>query len=169
TLFIDEAYSLSYADDRSGDSFKKEALEQIIAFLDDAENRKRCCIIFAGYERDMQGLYRSNAGMRSRIEEVRFRDYTASETYEIFALFCRKNGFAISPGVAERYIPAFEHLRTLEYFSNGRTARTIFEKTAARMKRRVVRSGDIPDELKRTITLDDLLSPGEMISEVGTA
>ncbi|MDR1481032.1 MAG: AAA family ATPase [Synergistaceae bacterium] len=169
TLFIDEAYSLSYADDHSGGSFKKEALEQIIAFLDDAKNRRRCCIIFAGYERDMQGLYRSNDGMRSRVEEVRFKDYTARETYEIFSLFCGKNGFAISPGVAERYIPAFEHLRTLEYFSNGRTARTIFEKTSLRMKRRVVRSAGTPEELKKTITTDDLLSLDEMIREVGTA
>jgi SpoVK/Ycf46/Vps4 family AAA+-type ATPase len=167
TLFIDEAYSLSYADDRSGDSFKKEALEQIIAFLDEPENRKRCCVIFAGYLQDMRGLYRSNAGMRSRVEEVRFKDYTASETYEIFALFCRKNGYAVADGVRELYIPAFETLKTLEYFANGRTARTIFEKTAARMKRRVIRSADTPEEQKRTILPEDALGLEQMIAEVG--
>jgi SpoVK/Ycf46/Vps4 family AAA+-type ATPase len=168
TLFIDEAYSLSYAGDFSGDSFKKEALEQIIAFLDEPENRKQCCVIFAGYTRDMQGLYQSNAGMRSRVEEVHFRDYTAAETYDIFALFCRRNGYAIAPGVRERYVEDFERLLTLEYFANGRTARTIFERTASRMKRRVVRSGDMPDALKRTILTEDLLSVEEMLREVGS-
>jgi len=169
TLFIDEAYSLSYADDHSGNSFKKEALEQIIAFLDEAGNRKRCCIIFAGYLSDMQGLYKSNAGMRSRIEEVHFRDYTAEETYDIFALFCGKNGYAAAPGVKERYVEGFAALKNLKYFSNGRTARTIFERTASRMKRRVVRSGDVSEELRKTITTDDLLSVEEMIAETGSA
>ena len=42
-LFIDEAYSLSYAESAHSDSsYKKEALEQIIAFMDDPEHRKRC-------------------------------------------------------------------------------------------------------------------------------
>ncbi|MDR2529458.1 MAG: AAA family ATPase [Synergistaceae bacterium] len=167
TLFIDEAYSLSYAGENTGNSFKKEALEQVIAFLDDPENRKRCCIIFAGYPRDMRGLYQSNAGMRSRIEEVHFRDYTAEEMFEIFALFCRKNGYALAPGARERYVEGFARLKTLEYFSNGRTARTIFERTASRMKRRVVRMGVIQEELKKLITLDDLLNVGEMIAETG--
>jgi AAA+ superfamily predicted ATPase len=166
-LFIDEAYSLSYADDRSGASFKKEALEQIIAFLDEPEHRRHCCIIFAGYLQDMQGLYRSNSGMRSRVEEVRFRDYTAEETYEIFALFCRKNGYALAEGVRERCVPAFERLKGLEYFSNGRTARTIYEKTAARMKRRVVRANP-PEELRKTILPEDLLTWDDMLAAVSS-
>ncbi|MDR1943240.1 MAG: AAA family ATPase [Synergistaceae bacterium] len=166
-LFIDEAYSLSYAGESTGSSFKKEAVEQIIAFMDDPENRKRCCIIFAGYPADMQGLYRSNAGMRSRVEEVRFLDYTAEETYEIFALFCRRNGYAVADGVRERCTAGFEKLKKLEYFANGRTARTIFERTASRMKQRVIRSANLPGELKKTILPEDLLSDEEMASEVG--
>ncbi|MDR1874920.1 MAG: AAA family ATPase [Synergistaceae bacterium] len=167
-LFIDEAYSLSSADEPSGGSFRKEALDQIVAFLDDPENRKRCCIIFAGYLKDMQGLYRSNAGMRSRVEEVHFKDYTTEETYEIFALFCRKNGYSVAPGVRERYLPAFERLKELEYFANGRTARTIFEKTATRMKRRVIRQSDLSEEMKKTILPEDLLSPEEMEAAVSS-
>ena len=49
-------------------TIRREALEQIIAFMDVPENRRTCCLIFAGYEKDMQGLYKSNSGMRSRIE-----------------------------------------------------------------------------------------------------
>jgi AAA+ superfamily predicted ATPase len=165
-LFIDEAYSLSYADSHSDVNYKKEALEQIIAFMDEPEHRRTCCIIFAGYEKDMQGLYKSNSGMRSRIEEVHFRDYTAKETYDIFALFCHKNGFSISDGVEEIYVPVFEELKKLEYFSNGRTARTIFEKTKEKLISRVVHSDVTPEEAK-LILPEDLLTVDEAISVIG--
>jgi SpoVK/Ycf46/Vps4 family AAA+-type ATPase len=166
-LFIDEAYSLSYAEGHSDFNYKKEALEQIIAFMDEPEHRKKCCIILAGYEKDMQGLYKSNSGMRSRIEEVHFRDYTAEETYDIFALFCRKNGFSISEGVREKYIPIFEALKKNEYFSNGRTARTIYEKTTLNLKRRIVRSENVPSGEEKLIIIDDLLTQKEAVSAIG--
>lgn len=166
-LFIDEAYSLSYADSRSDTNYKKEALEQIIAFMDEPEHRRSCCIILAGYEKDMQGLYKSNSGMRSRIEEVHFKDYSAKETYDIFALFCTKNGFTIADGVEEIYIPLFDELKKLEYFSNGRTARTIFEKTTMNLKRRVVRSSDITGDSAKHIIPEDLLSVREAIRVIG--
>ena len=166
-LFIDEAYSLSYAEGHSDHNYKKEALEQIIAFMDVPENRQTCCLIFAGYEKDMQGLYKSNSGMRSRIEEVHFRDYSAEETYEIFKLFCTKNGFELAEGIHDIYVPIFEKLKELEYFSNGRTARTIFEKTTANLKRRIVRSSEINPVDEKLIIPDDLLSEGEAIDIIG--
>lgn len=166
-LFIDEAYSLSYADSSFSDSsYKKEALEEIIAFMDEPEHRRRCCIILAGYEKDMQGLYRSNSGMRSRIEEVHFRDYSPTEMYQIFALFCRKAGYAIADGVEEYYTPIFKNMAEMEYFSNGRTARTVYEKTAANLIRRVVHSEDLTEEEQKTIQLSDLLSEEECYSIV---
>ena len=166
-LFIDEAYSLSYADSHSDTNYKKEALEQIIAFMDEPEHRKNCCIILAGYEKDMLGLYKSNSGMRSRIEEVHFRDYTADEAYDIFALFCKKGGFRISEGVRDSYVPIFEELKKLEYFSNGRTARTIYEKTTMNLKRRIVRSENIPAGEEKLILSADLLTVEEAVSAIG--
>lgn len=161
-LFIDEAYSLSYAESAHADSsYKKEALEQIIAFMDEPEHRQKCCIILAGYEKDMQGLYKSNSGMRSRIEEVHFRDYSAEEMYQIFALFCRKAGYEIAEGVEAYYTPIFGAMKEMEYFSNGRTARTVYEKTAANLMRRVVHTDDISEEEARTIQMSDLLSEEE--------
>lgn len=166
-LFIDEAYSLSYEGSHSDVNYKKEALEQIIAFMDEPEHRKKCCIIMAGYEKDMQGLYKSNSGMRSRIEEVHFRDYTADEAYDIFALFCKKGGFTISEGIREIYVPIFEELKKNEYYSNGRTARTIYEKTTAKLKRRVVRTPDLDMSQAKVIISEDLLSVDEAIKAIG--
>ena len=166
-LFIDEAYSLSYAGGSGADvGYKKEALEQIIAFMDVPEHRRKCCLIFAGYEKDMQGLYKSNSGMRSRIEEVHFRDFSAEELYEIFALFCRKGGFTISEGVKERYLPIFEKMTRMEYYSNGRTARTVYEKTLANFRRRIIHSENLSEDESRLIIPDDLLREDECLAIV---
>ena len=166
-LFIDEAYSLSYAESSHADSsYKKEALEQIIAFMDEPEHRSKCCIILAGYQKDMQGLYKSNSGMRSRIEEVHFKDYTPEEMYAIFALFCRKGGYTVSDGVEEYYLPIFAQMTQMEYYSNGRTARTVYEKTIANLKRRVVRAKDPNTENRKTIIREDLLNEAECYSIV---
>ena len=109
----------------------------------------------------MQGLYKSNSGMRSRIEEVHFRDYTPTEMYQIFALFCRKAGYSIAEGVEEYCTPIFANMATMEYFSNGRTARTVYEKTASNLMRRVVHSENLSDEEAKTIQMADLLSEEE--------
>ncbi len=161
-LFIDEAYSLSYANSYNPDSsYKKEALDEIIAFMDDPEHRNKCCIIFAGYTKDMQGLYKSNSGMRSRIEEVHFEDYTAEQTYQIFELFCHKNGYVLADGVREHYLPILEQMVCMEYFSNGRTARTMYEETFAKFRMRILQSQQLPPEEENIITPDDLLTAKE--------
>ena len=166
-LFIDEAYSLSYAESSHADSsYKKEALEQIIAFMDEPEHRSKCCIILAGYQKDMQGLYKSNSGMRSRIEEVHFKDYSPEEMYAIFALFCRKGGYAVSEGVEEYYLPIFEKMTQMKYYSNGRTARTVYEKTIANLKRRVVRAKNPNGDNRKTIIREDLLNEADCYSIV---
>ncbi len=166
-LFIDEAYSLSYAGGSGAEvGFKKEALEQIIAFMDVPEHRRKCCLIFAGYEKDMQGLYKSNSGMRSRIEEVHFNDFSAEEMYDIFALFCRKGGFILAQDVRDCYLPIFEKMTRMEYYSNGRTARTVYEKTLANFRRRIIHSEDLTGDADRTIIESDLLSEAECLAIV---
>lgn len=168
-LFIDEAYSLSYAGEAGNSgSFKKEALEQIIAFLDEPEHRNRCCIIFAGYLKDMQGLYQSNSGMRSRIEEVYFKDYTAEELYQIFELFCQKNNFTLSKNISEIYLPIFKKMVSQEYYSNGRTARTVYEKTIEKLKHRVVTAESITPEQAKMILPEDTLSEKECMAIVNS-
>lgn len=163
-LFIDEAYSLAYDDSQSSSAnYKKEALEQIIAFMDEPEHRKKCCIIFAGYQKDMQGLYRSNSGMRSRVEEVYFKDYSAEELYQIFELLCKKSGYNTSNQIEEYYLPIFEEMSRQKYYANGRTARTVFEKTVANLKHRVAHSDEINEESKSTIVLEDLLARDECL------
>ncbi|GHV26889.1 hypothetical protein FACS1894167_00960 [Synergistales bacterium] len=161
TLFIDEAYSLSYADDAGGGHFKREALEEIISFIEDDGVRSRLCVIFAGYPKEMEAFYRSNSGLRSRGEEVFFDNYTHLETYEIFELFCRRKGYSLPETAPDVYLPMMETMSRSKYFANGRTARTIFEQTERNMKNRLIRTDAAPEDAKR-ITNDDLLNRDEM-------
>lgn len=163
-LFIDEAYMLA-GSDHGENSFKNEALTEIVAFMDNPENRKTCCIIMAGYEKDMSALYSSNEGMRSRIEPIHFSDYTAEEAFDIFALFCKKGGYKMADGVRENYLHLFEKLKAGKYYANGRTARTVFEKTLENLRHRVV-SGDVSVEDAKCIVLDDLLDEKEAMQIV---
>lgn len=76
------------------------------------------------------------------------------------------NGAGIADGVEEYYTPIFKNMSTMEYFSNGRTARTIYEKTAANLMRRVVRTEGLTEEEQKTIQMSDLLSEDECYSIV---
>ena len=77
------------------------------------------------------------------------------------------NGFELADGIHDIYVPIFEKLKGLEYFSNGRTARTIYEKTTANLKRRIVRSSEIKPGDEKLITPDDLLSEEEAVAIIG--
>ena len=80
---------------------------------------------------------------------------------DIFALFCKKGGYRIAEDVREYYLPIFEGMTKREYYSNGRTARTVYEKTVSNLKRRVIYTDDITEEEAKTILRCDLLSEEE--------
>ena len=82
-LFIDEVYALAPRDsDR--DSFSKEALDTLTAFL--SEHKKDFCCIAAGYEDDIEGcFFAMNQGLKRRFPWVHKIDkYTPSELARIF-------------------------------------------------------------------------------------
>lgn len=82
-LFIDEVYSLAPRNN-SGDSFSKEALDTLTAFL--SEHKNDFCCIAAGYEDDINDCFFSmNEGLRRRFPWVhKIKDYTSLELSKIF-------------------------------------------------------------------------------------
>ena len=52
-------------------------------------------------------------------------------------------------------------MKKMEYFSNGRTARTVYEKTVSNLMRRVVHSDNITEDEAKTIQLSDVLDEEE--------
>jgi SpoVK/Ycf46/Vps4 family AAA+-type ATPase len=163
TLFLDEAYGLA-ANEGGGADFNREAINELTAFMDAHENRERCCLIFAGYRKEMEDFFRSNSGLRSRGEVVLFDDYAPAEVYKIFELFCLKKGYGVADGVRGKYLPVIEKLSRGPYFANGRTARAIFERTERKMKSRVVMSAE-PVEI--AITENDTLDFEELADITG--
>ncbi len=80
-LFIDEAYNLSLAQDPDGGLFMREAVVELLKYMENKDN----VVIFAGYTKEMEELLNINPGFKSRIgETITFKDYTLDELVEIF-------------------------------------------------------------------------------------
>lgn len=82
-LFIDEVYSLAPRD-KDKDSFSKEALDTLTAFL--SEHKNDFCCIAAGYERDIEEcFFAMNQGLKRRFPWVhKIEKYSPSELAQIF-------------------------------------------------------------------------------------
>lgn len=80
-LFIDEAYSLSRANDDSKD-FGKEVIEILVKEM--SNGVKDFAVIVAGYPKEMKHFVESNPGLKSRFKHFfEFRDYLPQELIEI--------------------------------------------------------------------------------------
>jgi SpoVK/Ycf46/Vps4 family AAA+-type ATPase len=121
-LFVDEAYQLAEGEWMQG------ALETLMKEMED--RRDSLTVIFAGYEEEMEALWRVNPGFRSRIPKeniLRFPDYSAEELEEIFRGECRRRGLELTAdgeAAARKYI-ACEVQRGR--IGNGRGARELVE------------------------------------------
>lgn len=80
-LFIDEVYSLGHSEGR--DSYSKEAIDTLTAFL--SENKNNFCCIVAGYEEDINSCFFSvNKGLDRRFPwRHHIVSYTSTELTEI--------------------------------------------------------------------------------------
>jgi len=82
-LFIDEVYALAPRDN-DRDSFSKEALDTLTAFL--SEHKNDFCCIAAGYEKDIEEcFFAMNQGLKRRFPWVhKIEDYSPEELAQIF-------------------------------------------------------------------------------------
>jgi SpoVK/Ycf46/Vps4 family AAA+-type ATPase len=137
-LFIDEAYQL-VEDPR--DSFGKEALETLVAFMEN--HRDRLCIIVAGYPGPMNQFIMQNPGLPSRFSTtLEFDNYSPQEMFDIFALMSQERKMSLQEGIAEHLIKLFEKisLNAGEFFGNGREVRKIFDVMISRQANRLAES-----------------------------
>jgi hypothetical protein len=88
-LFIDEVYSLG-SQQNEGDSFAKEAIDILNAFL--SEHKNDFCCIVAGYEEEVREcFFAMNKGLERRFPWVhRIQPYTAQELSRIFSAMVQK-------------------------------------------------------------------------------
>lgn len=121
-LFVDEAYQLAE------DEWMQGTLETLMKEMED--RRDSLTVIFAGYEEEMEALWRVNPGFRSRIPKeniLHFPDYSAQELEEIFRRECGRRGLDLTADgeAAARQYLACEVQRGR--IGNGRGARELVE------------------------------------------
>jgi type VII secretion ATPase EccA len=133
-LFIDEAYTLVQERDGRADPFGTEALDTLLARMEN--DRDRLVVIIAGYSADIDRLLEVNDGLRSRFStRVEFDSYSPDEIVDIAKVLAASNDSSLSEDAGKRVLEAATLLsqRTLngkpalDIAGNGRYARQLVE------------------------------------------
>ena len=127
-LFIDEAYTLT----SNRDEYGLEAVNTLLKLMEDY--KEDLIVIVAGYDDLMRDFIDSNPGLQSRFtKHLQFRDYTASELFQIFQLLCNKRQYMCTDDANRALSEIFqEYVASKDVnFSNGRFVRNLFEEIIA--------------------------------------
>lgn len=138
-LMIDEAYALAEVGTHAG-SYKRDAINEIVNFLDHETYRKVTCVVFSGYEHDMDELYRMNDGLKSRIREVHFADFTMEQSMEVLKVILRSEDISLSEEAEPLCISQIEQLQGCEEYANGRTIRRYSDLLCQMLEQRCIRN-----------------------------
>ena len=152
-LFIDEAYTLAVDEERGSDSYRKEAINTLIAEMEN--HRSDMVVIMAGYKDEMDDLLRSNPGFVSRMPyEIRFDNYSKEQLSQIFFLDASRD-FIYGEEFEEKVRAYFSKLPNNIYYSptfaNARFVRNLFERT---MSKAITRAQLSKKKLVTLLTVD---------------
>jgi probable Rubsico expression protein CbbX len=155
-LFIDEAYHL-YRPDNERD-YGIEAIEILMQVMEN--ERERLVVVLAGYKDRMDGFFRLNPGMRSRVaHHVDFPDYDLDELTAIANMMMEREDYELAPG-ADIALREYLELRSRQpLFAHARSVRNAIERQRLRQANRLydtILDGASPDrdDLKRIEAVD---------------
>ena len=153
-LFIDEAYSLYRDDNFSTADYGREALDTLIAEMEN--HRSDLMVIMAGYPDEMEALMKGNPGLVSRMPyKIEFPNYTREQLTQIFLSMAEKSftlGEGLEQAVKDYFASLSSELMERKDFSNGRYVRNLYERTWAKAALRCQMSG----EPCTVLTVEDL-------------
>jgi len=133
-LFIDEAYTLIQEGLSGGDAFGKEAVDTLLARMEN--DRDKLVVIIAGYEDQIDRFLTSNDGLASRFtKRIRFASYNADELVQIADHIAHKKDSIMAYGAREVLRERCEQLATqnrsgrrlIDLAGNGRFVRNVVE------------------------------------------
>ncbi len=156
-LFIDEAYTLINGE---RDEFGREAVQTLVAELENRRDRLMC--IVAGYGKEIDDFLAVNQGLKSRLSnEIYFEDYKEDELVQIFYDILKKRGLQIEEGLQETVRSTIKKEKEkTEDFGNARGVRNLLEQCIRRKDSRLaasLREGKkLDDEEILTIRREDL-------------
>jgi len=133
-LFIDEAYTLVQERDGRADPFGTEALDTLLARMEN--DRDQLVVIIAGYSNDIDRLLEANDGLRSRFaNRIEFESYAPEEIAQIAEVIAAKNDSRLDNDAVQQAVKAATMLSgqrlsnkpALDIAGNGRYARQLVE------------------------------------------
>ncbi|BDT85730.1 type VII secretion AAA-ATPase EccA [Nocardia cyriacigeorgica] len=168
-LFIDEAYTLIQEGLSGGDAFGKEAVDTLLARMEN--DRDKLVVIIAGYEDEIDRFLASNDGLASRFtKRIRFSSYEADELVQIAEHIAKKKDSILSAEAMEILRERCEQLavqnrdgrRLIDLAGNGRFVRNVVEAAEAERDYRFTRDNldvsTMSDEELMTVDASDITS-----------
>ncbi|MHC9297128.1 type VII secretion AAA-ATPase EccA [Mycobacterium sp. LTG2003] len=172
-LFIDEAYTLVQTGLSGGDAFGREAVDTLLARMEN--DRDRLVVIIAGYDAEIDRFLASNEGLASRFSKrIRFASYSPPELGDIGRLIARSRDSELSDAAYDELVttcttlchgqavdPAGQTRHSIDLAGNGRFVRNVIEAAEEEREYRLseMHSGNVADleeaELMR-IELSDM-------------
>jgi probable Rubsico expression protein CbbX len=151
-LFIDEAYYL-YRPENERD-YGQEAIEILLQVMEN--QRDDLVVILAGYKDRMDGFYRSNPGMSSRIaHHLDFPDYPAGDLLRIADKLLEQQHFRFGPGARAAFEEYLVRRIPQPHFANARSVRNALDRARLRQASRLFA------DRNREFTPDDLSTIAE--------
>ncbi len=153
-LFIDEAYTLIQTGLSGGDAFGREAVDTLLARMEN--DRDRLVVIIAGYDAEIDRFLASNEGLSSRFtKRIRFPSYTATELGDIARLTAKSRDSELTSEAYDELVDLCARLcaeesadhegkvrRSIDLAGNGRFVRNIIEAAEEERAFRLTESGE---------------------------
>ncbi|MFF0491325.1 type VII secretion AAA-ATPase EccA [Nocardia sp. NPDC003482] len=138
-LFIDEAYTLIQTGLSGGDAFGREAVDTLLARMEN--DRDRLVVIIAGYDGEIDRLLAANDGLASRFSKrLQFPSYTAEELGRIGQVIAKARDSELSAEAQSALVEVCSRLyamestdqsgqprRGVDLAGNGRFVRNVIE------------------------------------------
>ncbi|MFE2961022.1 type VII secretion AAA-ATPase EccA [Nocardia tengchongensis] len=179
-LFIDEAYTLIQEGLSGGDAFGKEAVDTLLARMEN--DRDKLVVVIAGYEDQIDRFLASNDGLASRFtKRIRFASYDADELVQIAEHIARNKDSILSPDARGALAARCEQLsaqtrngrRLIDLAGNGRFVRNVVEAAESERDYRFTRQhtdvAAMTDEELMTISESDITAALEGLARTTTA
>lgn len=138
-LFIDEAYTLIQTGLSGGDAFGREAVDTLLARMEN--DRERLVVIIAGYDAEIDRFLAANEGLSSRFSKrIRFPSYSPLELGDIGRLIAKSRDSELTEAAYDELVATCRTLcesessdhsghirRRIDLAGNGRFVRNVIE------------------------------------------
>lgn len=138
-LFIDEAYALIQKGLSGGDAFGQEAVDTLLARMEN--DRDRLIVIIAGYEKEIREFIDSNEGLTSRFTKwIMFESYTPEQLGQIAVKMAEDRDTPLSAEGMDYIIKGSAMLAEYKFNNAGRSMLDVAGN--ARFVRNVIEQAD---------------------------